>query len=75
MNYNWKEFDAKYRDIIGSIARSNPVGENDQADLGVARTMLVYMAEHGEGEKYAGVPDGFDWETCRADVAAVRAQR
>lgn len=69
---NWNEFDEKYRNVIGEIAKSNPVGDNQEADLGNARLMLAYMAEHPDGEQYKGVPGGFDWGSCREDVAAIR---
>lgn len=70
---NWNEFDEKYRAVIGSIAKSNPAGENAETDLGSARRMLTYMAEHPEGEQYKGVPADFDWQGCREDIAAIMA--
>ena len=69
----WNEFDEKYREVIGEIAKSNPVGGNQETDLGNARRMLTYMAEHPDGERYNGVPEDFDWQECREDIAAIMA--
>lgn len=72
----WKEFDEKYRTVIGSIAKNNPMGENAETDLGNARRMLTHMAEHPDGEQYKGVPAEFgpaDWQKVREDIAAIMA--
>lgn len=68
----WNEFDAKYKEVIGSIANSNAVGENAEADMGTASKMLIYLADNPGDTSYKGVPEGFDWEACRADVLSVR---
>lgn len=70
----WEEFDTKYRNVIGEIAKSNPMGDNPETDLGNARRMLTYMAEHPEGEQYKGVPADFDWQGCREDIASIMAE-
>ena len=67
-NYNYENFDKAHAAAIAGISRAN------KCDLGVARDMLIYMAEHPSGEKYAGLPAGYDMEKLAKDVAELRAQ-
>lgn len=68
-NYNWDKFNEKHDGEIRGIAKA------ENCDMGVAREKLIYMAENPKGEKYAGISDGIDWGTIRADIEAVKSNK
>ena len=57
-----KEMQDKYQEAVKAVATAN------DCDMDVAYDKIRYMAQNPDGEKYPGVPEGFDFGAFLEDL-------